>query len=72
MKSDLKQVFDYLREHEKKLSINQIDFVRSLRKCYNKHGKLSSKQEKILFNIRKFLDNNTEAPPWTPTQKVGS
>ena len=54
--TEIKEAFRYLHEHEAKLSLNQIDFLRSLKKYFSRNGKLSTRQEKALFDIKKFLN----------------
>lgn len=65
--NDTKQTFDYLRQHESCLSENQVNFLKSLRKYYKWHGQLSARQEKILFDLKKFL--NIEALSGTPVER---
>jgi len=52
----IKETFDFLYLNEQLLSLNQIEFVRGLQKYYTKHKELSEKQQKALFEIRKYLN----------------
>jgi len=53
----IKETFDYLAEHETALSLTQIDFIKSLRKYFRRNKKLSEKQQGVLFEIRKYMNN---------------
>jgi hypothetical protein len=57
MKNDqIKEAFRFLHQHESFLSQFQIDFVKSLRKNYNRNHRLSERQQKILFEIERYLN----------------
>jgi len=54
---EIKEVFSYLALHEQKLSLSEIDFVRSLKKYFTRNKKLSERQKTALFEIRKFMQS---------------
>jgi len=53
--AEIKETFEFLHLHENCLSINQIDFMKSLKRYFNKHGSLTERQERTLFEMKKFL-----------------
>lgn len=54
--NEINEAFRYLHEHENCLRLYQIDFIKSLQKYYSSHGRLSSRQEVVLFEMAKFLN----------------
>lgn len=50
-----KQAFKEIKLNENSLSLSQITFVRSLKKHYARNKQLSEKQQKILFEIKKYM-----------------
>lgn len=51
---EIQEAFKFLHQHESSLSLNQQDLVKSFLKYFNKHGMLSERQEKVLFELKKF------------------
>lgn len=52
----IKEAFDFLYLHESSMSLNQIDFVKSLKKHFARNKTLSTRQQKALFEVRKYLN----------------
>jgi len=52
----IKETFEYLYLHEKNLTAGQSDFVRSLKRYFQKNKQLSEKQTAALLEIKKYLN----------------
>jgi DNA-directed RNA polymerase subunit F len=52
----IKEAFDFMYIHEKSLTSSQKDFIASLQKFFTKNKSLSEKQQKNLFEIKKYLN----------------
>ena len=50
--AQIKKAFDYLKEHEPDMRFNQVSFIASLRKYYNKEKELTPGQQRVLFEIK--------------------
>jgi hypothetical protein len=53
---EVKQAFDFLQTNETSLSLNQIDFINSLKKDYTRKKKLSDSQQSILLEIKNYVE----------------
>ena len=52
---EIKAVFAELEQHAGKLTDSQLAFVRSLQKQHKAKKQLTERQQKTLFEIRKFM-----------------
>ncbi len=48
--------FDFIKQHESKMSVYQRDFVKGLQKHYKKHHSLSEQQLDCLLSIVAFYE----------------
>ena len=56
----IKQTFKFLAENSGRLSDSQLNFVKSLQKYFRKNKQLSERQQKILFEIEKYYQLETQ------------
>jgi len=66
---EIKEVFDFLYQHEKDLTSGQVDFINGLKKYFTRNKILSEKQSKALFDIKKYL-NKDEQPRFSRAFKT--
>lgn len=55
MKDEIKEAFEDLSIRAGRMTTGQLDFVKSLRRYYERYKSLSEKQKKVLFDIRNSL-----------------
>lgn len=55
MTAQIKQAFDYLKEHESDMRPSQASFIASLRKYYRRNKLLTEKQTACLFDLKNDL-----------------
>ncbi|MGB8492717.1 MAG: hypothetical protein WCE64_16805 [Bacteroidales bacterium] len=55
MKDEIKEAFEDLSMRAGRMTNGQLDFVKSLRRYYERYKTLSEKQKKVLFDIRSSL-----------------
>ncbi len=53
--NSIKETFDFLKERVSLLNLNQVDFVKELKKYYSKNKELSVRQQNVLIEIKKHL-----------------
>lgn len=54
----MKEALKFLQENESKLSLNQIDFIKGLRKYFKRNKTLTERQQQALFEITKYVKGN--------------
>ena len=52
--NEIKLAFEFLQQNETSMSLNQISFIKSLKKDFVKSKQLSDKQQSILFEIKNY------------------
>ena len=63
MKDEIKEAFEDLSMRAGRLTTGQLDFVKSLRRYYERYKTLSEKQRKVLFDIRNSLMSSALKDP---------
>lgn len=57
MESEIKEAFKFLNQHVNCLSQGQSELLKGLQKYYRENKELTEKQMKVLFEIKKYVND---------------
>lgn len=56
MKTEIAVAFEFLAVNAGKLSPGQLELIKGIQKYYRQHKALSERQQKTLFEIKKYMN----------------
>jgi hypothetical protein len=56
--AEVKELFRFLFDNEKSMSLNQIDLVKSMKRQFNRNNTITDRQKAVLIEIKTNIHND--------------